>query len=153
MLIRATSCIALAVLTACASRNPTPAPPDLRAQATAFFEHYAVSLRNGERQRLASYYMPAGATIIINGNRRFQTLAEIDARYRGPGWQPPARFAWEGLEFEQLNDRQLAATGHFLWVSAGQADTTRMIYFGLLESTADGLRIRVEHETQAPRRR
>jgi len=28
-----------------------------------------------------------------------------------------------------------------------------MIYFGLLEKTTDGLRIRIEHETQAPRRR
>jgi hypothetical protein len=152
--MRVAACLALALVTACASNKPVPpAPPDLRAQATAFFEHYAVSLRNGERQRIASYYMPPGATIIINGARRFSTLAEIDARYRGAGWQPPAMFAWEGLEFEQLNDRQVAATGHFRWLSAGQADTTRMIYFGLLENTADGLRIRIEHETLAPRRR
>jgi hypothetical protein len=152
--MRVTSCIALVLITACASRQPaTPAPPDLRAQATAFFEHYAVSLRNGERQRIASYYMPTGATIILNGSRRFLTSAEIDARYRGAGWQPPAWFAWDGMEFEQLNDRQVAATGHFRWVSRGQADTTRMIYFGLLENTADGLRIRIEHETEAPRRR
>ena len=79
--MRTISCIVLVLITACASRQPaTPAPPDLRAQATAFFEHYAVSLRNGERARIASYYMPTGATIILNGNRRFLTSAEIDAR-------------------------------------------------------------------------
>ena len=152
--MRTTACIALVLATACASSQPAPpAPPDLRAQATAFFEHYAVSLRNGERSRIASYYMPTGATIILNGTRKFSTLAEIDALYRGAGWQPPAYFAWDGMVFEQLNDRQVAASGHFRWLSAGQADTTRMIYFGLLENTADGLRIRVEHETMAPRRR
>ena len=153
MLTRIISCFALAVVAACASRNPAPpAPPDLRPQASALFEHYAVSLRNGERQRLASYYMPSGATIIFNGVRRVQTLAQIDARYRSADWQQPAFFAWDGLEFEQLNDRQVAVTGHFRWVSRGQADTTRMIYFGLLENTADGLRLRIEHETMAPRR-
>ena len=152
--MRLISFVAFVLITACASSKPAPpAPPDLRAQASAFFEHYAVSLRNGERQRIASYYMPSGATIILNGNRRHMTLAEIDALYRGAGWQPPAWFTWDGLEFEQINERQVAVTGHFRWLSSGQADTTRMIYFGLLENTADGLRIRIEHETQAPRRR
>ncbi|HYC50902.1 MAG TPA: hypothetical protein VEB19_07340 [Gemmatimonadaceae bacterium] len=150
--MRAISGIALLVVAACGPRTtPTPAPPDLRAQAAAFFEHYTVSIRNGERQRLASYYMPTGATVIVNGRGKFETPSQIAAIYQGEGWQPPASFVWEGLQFEQLNDRQVAATGHFVWVSRAGAESIRVVYFGLLENTADGLRIRIEHETVAPR--
>ena len=140
------------------TRNPhaagPPAPPVLSAErvaeARALFYNYETALRAGQRDRLASFYAPSGAVIVINGRRQFQTPAQIDSTYRG-GWQPPVFFAFDSLAYDALSGGDVLVTGRFRWVRAQQPDTLRVVYLAVLQQTPSGPRIRVEHETVVPR--
>ena len=120
------------------------------AEARTFFYNYETALRAGQRDRLASFYAPSGAVIVINGQRRFQTPAQIDSTYRGP-WQPPVFFAFDTLSYDALSGGDVLVTGRFRWVTAQRPDTLRVVYLAVLQQTSAGPRIRVEHETVIPR--
>ena len=140
------------------SRNPRtpgpPAPPVLSAsrlaEARTLFYNYETALRAGQRDRLASFYSPSGAIIVINGRRRFQTPAQLDSTYRH-GWQPPVFFAFDSLSYDALDGGDILVTGRFRWVAAQRPDTLRVVYLAVLQPTSAGPRIRVEHETVVPR--
>jgi hypothetical protein len=124
---------------------------DRLAEARTFFYNYETALRAGQRDRLASFYSPSGAIIVINGGRRFQTPAQIDNTYRGPSWQPPVFFAFDSLTYDALSGSDVLVTGRFRWVTAQRPDTLRVVYLAVLQQTQTGPRIRVEHETVVPR--
>jgi mannose-6-phosphate isomerase-like protein (cupin superfamily) len=126
--------------------DPTP----LSLSATrALYESYATALRSHRREELADFYHPLGATIVFDGVRRASTHAAIASRYR-EGWQGPAFFTFDSLHFGPLGVSHVLVTGGFRWLSAQSTDTTPYIYLAVLENTAAGPRIRVEHETRRP---
>ena len=143
---------------AACGRNPRPAgppsPPMLSAErlaeARTLFYNYETALRAGQRDRLASFYTPSGAVVVINGARRYQTRAQIDSTYRGP-WRPPVFFSFDSLAYDALSGGDVLVTGRFRWVRAQQPDTLRVVYLAVLEQTSEGPRIRAEHETVVPR--
>jgi hypothetical protein len=126
------------------------------AQATSgapeFFAAYESALKAHRRDTLAHFYHPAGALIVINGSRMTPTHAGIDSIYRGPGWQGPAFFSFDSLRFEAITPAQVVVTGGFRWLEAQSADTGRYVYLALLQRTSAGLKIRLEHETERPKR-
>lgn len=125
-----------------------PTPRSLVA-TRALYESYATALRLHRREELADFYHPQGATIVFDGVRRASTHTAIANRYR-QGWQGPAFFTFDSLHFEPLGASHVLVTGGFRWLSAQSTDTTPYIYLAVLENTAAGPRIRVEHETRRP---
>jgi len=144
----------LAALVACDRRHPsatdTPSQDVLRA-AARFYDAYSEDARAHRREKLAQYYAPNGALIVLAGQRRFYSRAAIDSFYRGP-WQGPAYFAWDTLAFDTLSSNLVLVTGRFRWLAAGARDTTRFIYAAILQTADSSLAIRVEQETPAPNR-
>jgi hypothetical protein len=133
--------------------SSTDGPPEHLVQsAREFFDAYTRDLRAHSRGRLADYYDPNGAVIVIAGHRRFYSRAALDTFYRG-AWQPPAFFAWDTLAFDSLSPELVLVTGRFRWLVAENPDTARYIYASILQAVDSGLAIRVEHETPAPRPR
>jgi|SRR5438128_9859502 len=145
----------LAVAAACDGQHPrsTDRPPaDLLRSAAQFYEAYSQDARTHQRDRLAHYYAPNGALIVLAGQRRFYSRAAIDSFYRHT-WQGPAYFAWDTLAFDSLGADLVLVTGRFRWLAPGATDTAQFIYASILQTVDSGLAIRVEHETPAPRRR
>ncbi|SRR5713101_1311495 len=145
----------LTVLVACDGQHPrsTDRPSeDLLRSAAQFYEAYSQDARTHKREKLAQYYAPSGAVIVLAGQRRFYSRAAIDSFYRGP-WQGPAYFAWDTLAFDLLSPDLVLVTGRFRWLATGATDTTQYIYAAILQTVDSGLAIRVEHETPAPSRK
>jgi len=141
--------------TACTSQQAslTDGPPQHLVQsAREFFEAYTRDLRAHNRGRLAQYYDPNGAIIVIAGQRRFYSRAALDTFYRG-AWTAPAYFAWDTLAFDSLSSDLVLVTGTFKWLVPERPDTARYIYASILQAVDSGLAIRLEHETPAPRPR
>jgi len=146
--------IAMCVATACASPRPetTDGPPaDLVASAGRFFDAYGTAVREGRTEALANFYAPAGAIRVLDGQRKRLTRSALDSVYRS-GWQAPAFFAWESLEYDSLDTEQVLVTGFFRWQARGAPDTSRYTYAALLQTVDSGLVIRFEHETAIGRR-
>lgn len=144
--------LGLAFLPGCTSSSPptTDRPPArLRDAAMRFYDAYTQDLRAQNRQKLATYYHPAGAVVVIGGRRMTFTHAGIDSLYRG-AWQGPTAFAWDNLSFDSLGPEFVVVTGGFRWLAAGAKDTTRYIYVSVLQAVDSGLGIRLEHETPIP---
>ena len=148
LLVLVGACLALAACSPPVREVNNPTPLSLPA-TRALYESYAAALRLHRREELANFYHPQGATIVFDGVRRVSTHAAIASRYRA-GWQGPAFFAFDSLHFEPLGASQVLVTGGFRWLSAQSTDTTSYIYLAILENTAAGPRIRVEHETRRP---
>ncbi|HUQ83909.1 MAG TPA: hypothetical protein VM076_22355 [Gemmatimonadaceae bacterium] len=152
MRFSALSCLSLATcLTMACSQPPraTPAdgpPANLVASATRFFDAYGKAVREGRADAVAGFYASTGAIRVLNGQRQRLTRAALDSSYRG-GWQGPAYFAWESLEFDSLDAERVVVTGYFRWQARGAADTSRFTYAALLQAADSGLAIRFEHET------
>jgi hypothetical protein len=147
--------IAMCLTIACSTpprATPTDGPPgDLVASATRFFDAYGNAVRAGRSDALAGFYAPSGAIRVLNGQRERLTRSAIDSMYRG-GWQAPAYFAWENLEYDSLDAERVVVTGFFRWQARGAADTSRFTYAALLQAADSGLAIRFEHETATPAR-
>jgi ketosteroid isomerase-like protein len=151
-MMRLRAILGVLLLSGCAS---TPGHEDVPSHgeitgAPELYASYAAALRAHRRDTLASFYHPDGATIVLNGVRRMPTNAGIDSTYRGAGWQGPAFFAFDSLRFEPIAPRSVLVTGGFRWLPAQSSDTLRYVYLAILDRTPDGLRIRVEHETERP---
>jgi hypothetical protein len=143
------SAIVSCVATACASPRPetTDGPPaDLVASAGRFFDAYGEAVREGRTDALAKFYAPSGVVRVLDGQRKLLTRSALDSVYRS-GWQAPAFFAWESLEYDSLDSRQVLVTGFFRWQARGTPDTSRYTYAALLQAVDSGLVIRFEHET------
>lgn len=69
-------------------------PRHLVQSAIEFYEAYGRDLRAHNRGKLAQYYDPNGAVIILTGQRRLFSRAALDTVYRGP-WPAPAFFDWD----------------------------------------------------------
>src|SRR6266849_10564540 len=144
----------LAVVAACNRQPPrsTDRPSeDLLRSAVQFYDAYSQDARAHRREKLAQYYAPSGALIVLAGQRRFYSRAAIDSFYRGT-WQGPAYFAWDTLAFDTLSSNLVLVTGRFRWLARGTTDTTRYIYASILQMVDSDLAIRVEQETPAPSR-
>ncbi len=122
------------------------------ADARAFYRQYEHALKAHRGDTLAQFYHPDGALLVLNGTRIRQTHAGIDSVYRS-SWRGPVFFAFDSLHFEPLNSAQVLVTGRFRWLNAQSPDTGNYAYLSILDRTAAGLRIRVEHETQLPNAR
>jgi hypothetical protein len=127
--------------------------PEALAGVREFFAAYESALKAHRRDTLAHFYHPGGALIVLNGTRMTLTLAGIDSLYRGPGWQGPVFFSFDSLRFEAIAPAQVVVTGGFRWLQAQSADTGRYVYLAIVDRTTGGLKIRVEHETDLPKRR
>lgn len=145
--------IALTIVGACTTARVLDDSSDrnLRNEAIAFYDRYSAALRAGERTRLAQFYSPQGALLVINGQRMRMTHAGIDSIYRGPGWSPPVFFEFQDLDYEELPGRQVLVTGRFRWLRAANADTGRFVYLAIVQPVDSGVAIRLEHETQIGR--
>lgn len=149
---------ALAIISAVVSAcSPTPesapadAPPgDLVASATRVFEAYGDAVRGGRPETLARFYAPSGVVRVLDGQRQRMTRAGIDSMYRD-GWQAPAFFTWEDLQFDSVDAQQVLVTGFFRWQARTTPDTNRYAYAALLQAADSGLFIRFEHETAVGR--
>lgn len=144
----------MCLASACAPARPagTDGPPaDLVASATRFFEAYGDALRAGRKEALAQFYEPSGTLRVLDGRQQRLSRSALDSVYRG-GWQGPAFFAWENLEFDSLDARHVLVTGFFRWQARGIPDTSRYIYAALLQAGDSGLFLRFEHETAVGRR-
>ena len=120
--------------------------------APELYAAYETALKAHRRDTLAQFYHPRGAVIVFNGMRMIRTQADIDSTYRR-SWRGPAFFAFDSLQFHAIAPTQVVVTGAFRWLPAQSRDTARYVYLAILDRTADGLKIRVEHETERPGRR
>jgi hypothetical protein len=155
MTLRALSALCIVIGLASASTPSRPAraggpPADLVTRAARFFEAYGDALRAGRSEALAQFYEPSGTLRVIDGRRRRLTRSALDSVYRG-GWQGPAFFAWENLEFDSLDAKHVFVTGFFRWQSRGAPDTSRYIYAAMLQAADTSLVLRFEHETAVGR--
>lgn len=117
------------------------------SEAREFYAAYTTALRTHQRDALARFYRSDQALVIFNGARRVLTNSALDSIYRGP-WNGPAFFAFDSLRFETISRSQVLVTGGFRWLPRESADTGRFVYLSILDRTAAGLKIRVEHETR-----
>jgi hypothetical protein len=145
------TCLAIACSTPPRAALTDGPPRDLVASATRFFDAYGKAVREGRSDALAGFYAPSGAVRVLNGHRQRLTRSALDSMYRG-GWQAPAHFAWENLEFDSLDAERVVVTGFFRWQARGASDTSRFTYAALLQAADSGLAIRFEHETAVPAR-
>jgi hypothetical protein len=136
------------VLSACsAPADGSGEPNEFSAEdLRAFYEEYETALRAHRRDTLAHFYHPQGATIVFNGERMQFTHAVLDSMYRGE-WQGPLFMAFDSLHWQPISTSQGIVTGRFRWLTAEAPDTVEYVYLSVVEQTAAGPRILVEHET------
>jgi hypothetical protein len=142
----------VAVLSACTSKAPKfldRPPEDLLRSAAQFYDAYGKDLQAHRQGKLAQYYHPNGAIVVVAGRRQHYSHATLDSIYRG-SWQGPAYFSWDTLAFDSLSPGIVLVTGRFSWLASGATDTSRFIYAALLQAVDSGLAITFEHETPAP---
>jgi hypothetical protein len=119
-------------------------------EAEAFMAAYADDLRRGHRAAIAARYDHRGVYVMGRGRKILSSRAETAAYYAGPGWQPPAAFEWQGLEYEPIGEYAVAVVGQFLWTPAAGAAPLTYSYTALLVRQDGALRIRIEDENPAP---
>lgn len=142
------SLFAAAPLAAQPAARPEPA---VVTEARAFMAAYAEALRVGDRAGIARRYDRNGAFFLGNGNKRFETHAQIIANYAGADWQPPHRFEWRNLSFEPVGYDAVVVAGQFAWTPAEGGAAVVFSYTGLLHRQDGVLRIRLEDESTAAR--
>ena len=143
--------LALLVASAPLGAQPAaPAEPPIVAEARAFMTAYADALRAGDRAGIAGRYDRAGAHILGNGRKSFETHAQIVAQYAGPDWQPPHRFEWRDLSYEPLGADAVVIAGLFAWTPRAGAEPFIYSYTALLRRQDGALRIRLEDESTRP---
>jgi len=142
---------------------PLPAQPGepfpetrLSRDAMRFMADYAEDLRHGNRAGIAARYSRSGAWFLGNGRSSFEPYAAIVAQYAGADWQPPWRFEWRNLaylfpECTRHCDHAVIVAGQFLWTPREGAQPLLYSYTALLNREDGVLRIRLEHESAAPR--
>jgi hypothetical protein len=136
---------------ACARPGDSSREPAAFSEADigAFYKSYEAALKGQRRDTLSHYYHPQGATIVFNGDRMQLTHAGLDSLYTGL-WEGPQFFAFDSIHFQRVGPSHVLVTGGFRWLPPAAPDTGRYIYLSILEQTAAGLRILVEHETSRP---
>jgi hypothetical protein len=117
----------------------------------AFYDVYETALMAHRRDTLAHFYYPQGATIVFNGERMQFTHAGVDSLYRGE-WEGPLFLAFDSLHWQPISPSHGIVTGGFRWLAPEAPDTVEYVYLSVVERTATGPRIRVEHETALPPR-
>jgi hypothetical protein len=153
-----TRCLLIAIfcstLVGCSSTSQDDAAlrPFSETAAREFYQRYEASLKAHRGDTIAAFYHSDGALIILNGVRAHRTNAGLDSIYRLQ-WRGPVFFAFDSLRFEPLGTQRVLVTGGFRWLRSQSPDTGRFAYLSVLERTASGLRIRVEHETRLPPQR
>lgn len=144
----------LTVLVACTREDPQSSSQlsasGMREAAAAHYASYGRALATPRRSAIAGFYHPDGALIVFNGDAFRQSQAELKGDYEGQ-WNAPAFFEWEKLTFDSIAPNQMLVTGGFRWLAAGQRDTARYIYAGMLVPVDSGVRIVFEHETLRPK--
>jgi hypothetical protein len=144
----------LATFTAACASPPASAPAPagdsaLADEAAAFMAGYATELRAGAVDRIVARYDARGAYFVGGGSKRLVSPDSIAAQYHS-GWQRPVSFDWRDLSYEVVGPDAAVVTGLFEW-RTGTGQPLRFSYTSLLLRTPDGLRIRVEDESGAPR--
>ncbi|HEV2865435.1 MAG TPA: nuclear transport factor 2 family protein [Allosphingosinicella sp.] len=127
----------------------TPGAARLQAEAAAFMEAYGRELAAGDFPAIARRYHRGGAWRVGAGESRFETYAEIAAFYAGEQWTP-ASFAWRDLAYEPVGPDAVVVTGLFQWGRRERGEPLLVAYTGLLVRQDGELRIRLEHESEAP---
>jgi hypothetical protein len=149
----ATALLLATFAVACASAPPRAPAPAARAaladEAATFMAGYAAELRAGAVDRILARYDPRGAYFVGSGSKRLVSPDSIAAQYHS-GWQRPASFDWRDLSYEVVGPDAVVVTGLFEW-GTGTGQPLRFSYTSLLLRKPDGLRIRVEDESGAPR--
>jgi hypothetical protein len=118
----------------------------------AFYGRYETALQAHRRDTLAHFYHPEGATIVFDGERMPFTHAGLDSLYRGE-WEGPVFLAFDSLHWQPISASHGIMTGGFRWLAAEAPDTVEYVYLSVVERSAAGPRILVEHETALPPRR
>jgi hypothetical protein len=141
------------VVTACAAPADGSDEPDgfAAADVRTFYEVYEAELRAHRRDTLAHFYHPEGATIVFDGERMQFTHAGLDSLYKGD-WEGPLFLAFDSLHWQPFSSSHGIVTGGFRWLAPESPDTVQYVYLSVLERTAAGFRILVEHETTLPPR-
>jgi ketosteroid isomerase-like protein len=135
---------------ACGARlAPAPRVSDPVSSARAFMEDYGRDLRTGDRDALVARYDPRGVYFVGGKGMALVSFDSVRAQYHG-GWQAPTSFEWHDLAFEPVGADAVIITGHFDWGSPNGAMSVD--YAALLCRQAGAWRIRVEDESQTPRR-
>ena len=142
------ACLATVLAAAGCAHAPARHADDLVVQARGFMESYAQDLRAHDREALARRYDADGTWFLGDGDKDFESYAQIAARYRDH-WRGPAAFAWVDLTYEPLPPDAVVVLGGFDWQAQDAAAPAHYSYSALLRVTPDGLRIRVEDESRA----
>jgi hypothetical protein len=147
--MRFTTLIRFLFLFACAATPAAAQPAEMPivAEARAFMADYASALLRGDRTGIAARYDRRGAWFLGNGEKRFETHAQIQAHYAGIRWQPPHRFDWRDLSYEPVGADAVVIAGQFLWTPREGAQPLTFSYTGLLHRQDGMLRIRLEDES------
>lgn len=123
---------------------------DLVRAARDFMAAYAGELAAGDRAALPARYSREGAHLVGLGPARFLSRDALAARYAGPGWRPPASFAWRDLTYEAVGVDAVLVVGGFDWGPASGGPARPYAYSALLRREDGALRIRIEHENLLP---
>jgi hypothetical protein len=123
----------------------------IETDAREFMAAYAEDLRAGRRQSIIKRYDKRGAYRVGEGEKTFETPAMIQAAYLTQ-WTPPTTFEWRNLSYEPLGENVIMVIGLFDWGLAN-GTTVSFSYTGLLHRQDGVLRIRLEDESMARRRK
>jgi hypothetical protein len=150
--MRLFSIVAAALALAACGRPGDGTPgqiPIAESDIGAFYRSYEAALNGQRRDTLPAYYHPDGATIVFNGERMELTHAGLVSLY-ALEWEGPQFVAFDSLHSQHVGSSHVVVTGGFRWLPPASQDTGKYLYLAILQQTAAGPRILVEHETIRP---
>lgn len=127
---------------------PAWSEAEVRQEIGAFMDAYFDDLTGGDPDGVVARYEAGRATIGRYGALEALDSAALRTRYAWLETQPPGDLWWLEVDHDVLGRDAVLTTGIIGWVDTPEAaDTTLITYTGLLVRTADGWRIRHEHES------
>jgi hypothetical protein len=144
------SVLALAALIAACAHGVTYRPRSAEAEARAIMSRLSADLNAGDREAIIRTYDGRGAFFVGGGQKVFRPPTAISAFYRSADWTPPAHFEWHDLSYEVLGPNAVVVSGCFEWAEHPESSVVYS-YTGLLVRQASELKLRLEHEDEAPR--
>ena len=148
--MRGLSLLALPVLIAACAHGVTYPPRNAEAEARARMARLSADLNAGDREAMIRSYDARGAFFVGGGQKVFRSPVAISAFYRSADWTPTAHFEWRDLSYEVLGPDAVVVSGCFAWADH-PGSSVLYSYTGLLVRQAGELKLRLEHEDEAPR--
>jgi hypothetical protein len=117
----------------------------IEREIKAFYDEYAVELRESRGPAIAARYDPRGSWVLGNGRKSFQTAAQTNDKYTK--FTAPKIFAWKELSIDVLSPDVVSVLGLFDW-GMTTAPAVTYSYTGVLVRRDGKWRIRIEDESR-----